>query len=104
MAGIVVPNKKVQSFLKDTGLGSWKLAITKWGTPRTLPIDIAVPEMSLRERLFVDQQLPRRGSPKTIMKKLGFRLGGQVDEDTVNALRSYCDFYRYFPYFSKMTV
>lgn len=104
LTGIVIPIKKSSSFLKESGVKGWKLATPKWGDPRTVPIAISVPEMSLRERLFVDQHLPRKGSPASIMKRLGFRLGGQVDEDTIKALASYCEFYRYFPYFSKMIV
>ncbi len=104
LTGIILPKGKVSTFLRETGIQHWQLALTQWGADRTEPIEIAIPEMSLRERLYVDQQLPRRGSPKAIMKKLGFRLTAGVDEKTLKALTSYRDFYRYFPYFSKMVV
>lgn len=104
LTGIVLPKGKVSVFLRETGIQRWRLAVTQWGITRTEPIEISIPEMSLRERLFVDQQLPRQGSPRTIMKKLGFRLADGVDEKTLKALTSYRDFYRYFPYFSKMVV
>ena len=104
LTGIILPKGRVSSFLRETGVGRGPFAITKWGTERTVPIDISIPEMSLRERLFVDQQLPRRGSPRSIMKKLGFKLADGVDDRTLQALASYRDFYRYFPYFSKMVV
>jgi hypothetical protein len=104
LTGIVLPDAAAPAFLRDSGIGRWRLSTKRWGTPRTEPIEIAVPEMSLRERLFIDKQLPIRGTPRALMKRLGFHLGGQVDEDTINALRSYSTFYRYFPYFSKMIV
>jgi hypothetical protein len=104
MLGIVLPVTEVKRFLVSTGIGKWKLSTTRWDANRTTPKEIAVPEMSLRERLFVDQRLPRNESPRAIMRRLGFRLGGTVDEDTVKALSSYCEFYRYFPYFSKVIV
>jgi hypothetical protein len=104
LTGIILPKGKMTEFFKQTGLLRWPLAKTKWGNERTIPITIAIPEMSLRERLFVDQRLPRKTSPKTIMKNLGFKLVGGVDDRTLQAISSYCDFYRYFPYFSKMVV
>ena len=104
LTGVLLPEGKVTTFMQTSGITKWDLATRKWGSPRTVPIDIAVPEMSLRERLFVDQQLPTRRRAQTLMKQLGFRLGGRVDEDTISALSSYSTFYRYFPYFSKMVI
>lgn len=104
VCGLILPDSEVTSFLRQSGIAKWGLAITKWGAHRTVPIDIAVPEMSLRERLYVDQQLPRRSAPRVLMKRLGFQLGGKVEADTIKALGSYSTFYRYFPYFSKMIV
>lgn len=104
LTGIILPVSGAKDFLKNTGIKRWGLATTRWGDPRTTPLEIAIPEMSLRERLFVDQQLPRRGSSAAIMRRMGFRLGTRVDEETIKALGSYGQFYRYFPYFSKMTL
>jgi hypothetical protein len=102
--GIVLPKGKATAFLRDSGIGTWDLATTRWGDDGTDPIPIQIPELSLRERLFVDQQLPKRGTPRTIMRKLGFRIASGSDEKTLAALGSYRQFYRYFPYFSKMVV
>jgi len=102
--GIVLPRGKVTEFFEKSRIAHWDLATTKWGANGAVPKQIQIPELSLRERLFVDQQLPKRGTPKTIMRRLGFRIADGGDAKTVDALASYRDFYRYFPYFSKMVV
>lgn len=104
LTGVILPRGKVTAFLRSSGISQWKLAVTKWNSDRTEPIEIVIPDMSLRERLFVEQQLPRRGSAKQIMKKLGFKLLPGVDEKTVAALTSFKNFYRYFPHFSRMVL
>lgn len=104
LTGIILPRGKITEFFRLTGLRKWPLAVTKWGADRTMPVTITIPELSLRERLFVDQRLPLRSSPKSIVKSLGFKLVEGVEEKTLQAISSYRDFYRYFPYFSKMVV
>lgn len=103
VTGIVLPVKGANSFLKQTGISTWKLATTKWGNPRTVPVEIGIPEMSMRERLFVDQQMPRT-TPKALLKRLGFPLSGGSEGKALKALDSYRRFYRHYPYFSKVVV
>lgn len=103
LTGILIPKGRRSRFVAETGLARWKLSTLKW-EERTFPIDIVVPEMSLRERLFVDQQLPRRGSSGKIFRRLGFRLEAGGDDRTVAALASYKNFYQYFPQFSRVLL
>lgn len=105
LTGIILPFGGKNKFLQLTGLKSWALGVTKWGSPRTEPLLISMPEMSLRERLFVDRGLPVRStSAKKLMKELGFRLMSGSEERTLKALESYKRFYRYYPHFVRAVV
>ncbi len=103
VTGIVLPGGREKKFLKETGISRWKLSTSKWGNPWTVPLEISIPEMSLRERLFIDQQMPRTRS-KTLLGKFGFSMTDGSEEKNLRALDSYRRFYRHYPYFSKVIV
>ncbi|WP_157476974.1 O-methyltransferase [Lysobacter sp. Root690] len=102
--GVILPNKIDQKlFLQETKTRQWKLSTTAWGTPRTNPIRISIPEMSVRERLHIDKSLPAK-SPSQISRSLGIRLVKGAPEKTRQAIESYKLFYRHYPFFSRVIV
>ncbi|TDU28865.1 hypothetical protein DFR24_3245 [Panacagrimonas perspica] len=101
--GIVLPVDKTSAFLKETGLNKWPLATTDWGNGVTDPIEIGIPEMSVRERLFIDQLMPKTKS-RSVLRRMGFGLAEGTEDRSIEALESYRRFYRHYPYFSKVIV
>ena len=102
--GIVLPETADrEKFLTETRIGRWKLATTRWGSPRTEPIRINIPEMSIRERLHIDKRLPTN-TPSQLARSLGHRLADGSFDRTRQALASYKLFYRHYPFFSRVVV
>lgn len=102
--GIIVPNDIDRKlFLSETKIARWNLATTEWSSPRTNPVRINIPEMSIRERLYVDQGLPEK-SPSALARSLGIRLVKGSTDKTRQALESYKMFYRHYPFFSRVVV
>jgi hypothetical protein len=96
--GIILPsgNAEIRSFYKRTGLRRWSHAIPRDTRPRS----IVVPELSIRERLYIDSMLPKKRA-KTIHKRLGFLLG-RDETESLNGVEDYVRYYREYPYFSKI--
>lgn len=76
---------------------SWEFANLDWAAPT----EIDVPELSTKERLHLQRQLPRRGNAGRLLRQsLGYLIDKSVEE-TEAQLQQYADFHRYFPYFIK---
>lgn len=102
--GIILPETADRDeFLSETRIKRWKLATTKWASPRTEAIRINIPEMSVRERLHIDKSLPNN-TPSELTRSLGHRLAEGSLDRTRQALASYKLFYRHYPFFSRIVV
>lgn len=102
--GIILPDSTDRKlFLDQTRIARWNLATTNWSSPRTNPIRISIPEMSVRERLHIDKRLPTK-APSELTKSLGIRLAKGSEDKTRKALASYKMFYRHYPFFSRVIV
>jgi hypothetical protein len=80
-------------------LKSWKFNSLGWQHPKR----IAVPNLSLKERLFLEKFLPcTEDSGEYLAKKLKHL----VDRPNLNvdALAQYADYYRYYPTFTKVAL
>ncbi|MCH2157281.1 MAG: hypothetical protein MK096_00685 [Oleiphilaceae bacterium] len=76
----------------------WSLSNTNWGRPRT----INVPDLSAKERLTIDPMLPT-ATEEDILNKLGFELSSDRD-NSLKMIESYKEYYRHYPYFSKVML
>ena len=95
--GIVLNRTKSMTFLNETGIRKWKLGVV--GKSRPLPI--SVPELSIKERMFLDALLPKSGT--ALLQKRLKHLIAPKDDESLEGIRNYAMYYRQFPYFSKIT-
>lgn len=96
LTGIILPRAEVSSFLKETAIKRWDLSATDWKTIHR----IRMPELTAREKLFIDSHLPR-SNEKTIQKKLKFLFGAN-EQQSLKALKSYVIFYRHYPNYHRV--
>ena len=79
----------------EQAYGDWEFANLTWNRP----IKIAVPVLSTKERLHLQQLLPTKTTPgKMLRKRLGYLIEDDVSQ-TEAALGQYAAFHRYSPYF-----
>lgn len=101
VTGIILrpDNVAYRTFLDGTRLRHWEFSNLDWDPP----VEISVPNMSLKERLLIEEALPlpkrTRKPAQRLQKKLGF---WPCDESEPQKLENYAKFYRAFPYFSKV--
>jgi hypothetical protein len=96
VSGIVLKKSERGKFLQDCDLKSFKLASPKWGEYKR----IMLPALTARERLFIDQRLPKWGG-KSIQKRLKF-LFDPDEKRSVEILQNYIQFYRQYPNFHRV--
>lgn len=96
--GIVLDVGTETDFLDVTGLDDWPLRTADFTSPTT----IHIPDLTMRERLFVDSLLPSADAD-TIRRTLGFDIEEHA-RTSREALRSYADFYRHVPFFSEIVT
>lgn len=94
--GILLSSDEKSKFLRETGVGKWKFGAVK----NNSPLHIYVPELSLRERLFIDALLPKH-LPKTIQKKLKFRVE-ESESKSLEGIENYVKYSKQYPFFSKI--
>ena len=90
--GLVADTRKLFS--------KWRERNFDWSSPKK----VSVPELTLKERLLLDRHLPTKQNKAAILAKvLGYRI-----EDSENAslerLKQYSAYYRYYPLFAKVSV
>jgi hypothetical protein len=98
LAGALVSPAEKSRFLRITGLRRWRMRIAD----DNVPTKIEVPVLSARERLYLDQRLPRQREA-SLLRTMGF-IGGNTRTDSLQLLRSYRDLYRYYPAFSRVVL
>lgn len=96
--GIILDRKNSNEFLKNTGIRKWKLSVV--GKNRPLPIKI--PELSIKERMFLDSLLPKSSSA-ALQKRLKHLIAPKTEE-SLEGIKNYAMYYKQFPYFSKITI
>jgi hypothetical protein len=92
VTGIILENEIIEDFFDKTGLNSWELINKNWSKP----LSINIPDLTIRERLCIDQLLPN-STIEEIHEKLGFEFDNKM-------LKNYLMFYRQSPYFSRILV
>ena len=98
VAAIVLNHIDVAPFIAATRLNSWDFASLKWGGP----VEISVPEMSFKERMFIESLLPQNDAA-AIRAKMSYHIG---DDAAVASelLSNFVRYYRVYPWYSRVLV
>lgn len=89
---------RLQDFLEQSRLSYWPFINSNWSTP----VNISVPNLSAKERMRLDEQLPSPAGPtlgQDLETHLGFRPSSSTDE-----LANYARYYRHYPHFSRVVL
>lgn len=98
LTGILLEEAEVNELMRK--LGKWKYLNIDW---KNL-IKIDVPTLSVKERLTLDTHLPiKGGSVVGLSKKLGYKLE-KSENKNIDCFKQYADFYRFYPYFTRVSV
>uniref|UniRef100_UPI001B8C2133 O-methyltransferase n=1 Tax=Collimonas silvisoli TaxID=2825884 RepID=UPI001B8C2133 len=98
LAGIILSRNERSAFFRETQIKKWKLATPHWGSYH----EIMVPALTAREKIFIDQLLPRKSS-KEIHKKLKFQFDPSTQKSLI-IIENYKKFYRYYPSFHRVAL
>lgn len=98
LTAIILPSSEEERFFRETAIKSWKFANTEWKKPET----IQVPELTIRERNFIDSRLP--GKNETDIFREMMVSFDEKESVSLNLLKNYIRYYRQFPYFSKIVI
>jgi hypothetical protein len=99
ITGIIDSTENFQNLLQQSGLAEWKFY-----QPESELItgnEISVPVMTVSERIKIDQLIPTENSQQ-LAETLTFRYGQSIEEHTA-LVKGYCEYYKYLPYYSKVT-
>jgi hypothetical protein len=80
------------------GIRNWHFSSINWHQPK----QIAVPALSLREKLAVDQLLPAAHA-RTVVNQLRLRFDDRY-QDSIQMMERYVQLYRHTPYFAKLSL
>jgi hypothetical protein len=98
--GILGTKSEIANVLAVSRLATWEFSRLDW----TDPVRIQVPELTLKERIFINQLLPKlANNAPTVQKRLGFLLADTQGESE-EKLRNYLRFQRHYPFWSKVTI
>lgn len=100
VTGIILEDDetKIDQFFSVTRLRNWPLGLFEWAEPKL----INVPELSVKERIHIDNLLPQSDS-ETIKESLGYRIDGD-DKEMNSLIQNYITYYRLYPLFSKVIL
>ena len=96
--GVVLEKDKVGDFYSETKIEEWEYFSNGWGEV----MNIDLPVLSARERLFVEQMLPD-GRYNDIVDKLGYYIGESENESELK-MKNFMQLYRAMPWFGKMVL
>ena len=96
--GVILEKSELKDFRKTTMVHRWKLSIFD----RTSPLSINIPDLSVKERIFLDSLLPKH-TPRVIQRKLKYLLANN-EQDSIDKIENYVNYYKEFPYFSKIVI
>jgi hypothetical protein len=79
---------------------SWRLRNLRWAKPKR----IDVPILSVKERIFLERHLPAKSATgKGLRRSLGYNIDDGVPASH-RQLQQYATFFRYYPYFARVSV
>jgi hypothetical protein len=98
VTGIVLEKEEEIIFFEKTKIKQWELSNTNWDNPTK----INVPNLTVKERLYIDALLPN-STAQDIQDKLGF-LFDKNEKSSLEMLKTYILFYRQSPFFSRILI
>lgn len=98
VTGIVLGRTEVEEFWARTRLRDWPYACEDWGSVESL----AIPELTLRERLLLDQ-IPVDQPLAVVRQRLGFDFEGK-EPGTEKVIAQYRKNGRFYPHFHYVPV
>jgi hypothetical protein len=98
VTGIVGTRTSTQADIEKARIGRWHFKNLDWSPPKL----ISVPELTVKERICINQLLPKNNSD---LKEIHIALGFQLDPDKAESeaqLGQYVAFYRHYPQFGRV--
>ena len=99
VTGILDETGAIDAALSQTVLAEWQYFAKDWNDLRR----INMPELTVKERIHINQLLPGTSEAAAIQDKLGFQVDERA-EVSLDKLRNYAEFYRHFPQFVRVSV
>jgi hypothetical protein len=100
VTGIVGTRTAIANILAIAKLATWDFSRLTWSDP----VRIDVPDLTLKERIVINQNLPRLTSQiPALQKQLGIWVDGTATKSEAR-LRSYVLFQRHYPYWGKVAI
>jgi hypothetical protein len=101
VTGIVGRRTDIASVLTVSKLATWDFSRLSWIDP---VVRISVPELTMKERIFINQLLPKlANNVTTVQRRLGFLLDDTQD-GSEEKLRNYILFQRHYPFWGKVAI
>lgn len=98
--GIIGTKDEVEQAIEKARIKRWHFKNLDWSRP----MPISVPELTVKERIHINQILPKSHSNlKAIHKALGFQLD-RSKKVSESMLRMYVSFYRHYPHFGRVAI
>jgi len=100
VTGIILEDEeaKIDEFFDATRVRNWPSGLFEWSEPKL----INVPELSVKERIHIDNLLPQ-SDKESIKASLGYRIDGN-DDHMASLIQNYIDYYRMYPLFSRVVL
>lgn len=96
VSGVILSKADKREFLEKTDIRKWGAASLTWGSYKK----IMVPALTAREKVFIDQLLPKK-STSAIHKKLKFYFDPDISKSN-EMVDNYRLYYRYYPNFHRV--
>lgn len=96
--GIVLNKADKDAFFSLTRLQHWAYASFDWEKPRS----ISVPDLSAKERLHIESQLPGNEA-EHIRQTMGYFVG-PTDGEAAELMENFVNYYRLSPYYSRVVM
>jgi len=90
VTGTIAEKAKLAEMRKTLEVSNWQFMSPNWTTIHHL----VVPDLTLRERLFLERIVGQR-TDEEIIEELGFKKAGEIDVNSF--LKSYRAYYRFYP-------
>jgi hypothetical protein len=101
ITGIIEASAKFKNILQQTKLSEWEFFSSIMNDEFIVGNEINVPAMTISERLEIDRKIPVKNI-NDLANMLTFSYGKDADEH-MQLLEGYCRYYKYLPYYSRVT-
>jgi len=100
VTGMIGRRTIIKNVLNTSELATWEFGRLTWSDP----VRIEVPELTLKERIHINQLLPKLTSNvAAIQKKLSFLLD-TTESASLRKLENYVSFQKHYPFWGKVAI